>query len=267
MTIEEKFSGFYSNFGIEQDPSKLRHLFDELYHDDFKNELDGTHTLDKDQLWKLQTIVIKNGTVATVLMFKNAKPNVVEYKIHFKGTDELVGKTVHCAYELMDGKICRGRAVDESSITTISKATTATANFYQVQKNAQALFTLFDGVPKPFDEEMNKAFEALYHQDFVHNMDGEPLNKAQWRERLNAFAETGTRIFLLTFEPKDEFHFEAGIRVINKNIDVVGYSRGTISGSTLLEIKPHEDSKPSYAMMPGQKVVLAEEHTHIAIAQ
>jgi hypothetical protein len=119
MTIEENFRGFYSNFGIEQDPSKLRHLFDELYHDDFKNELDGTHTLDKDQLWKLQTIVIKNGTVATVLKFKNAKPNVVEYKIHFKGTDELVGKTVHCAYELMDGKICRGRAVDESPITTM----------------------------------------------------------------------------------------------------------------------------------------------------
>ena len=122
-------------------------------------------------------------------------------------------------------------------------------------------------MPKPFDEEMNIAFEALYHQDFVHNMDGEPLNKAQWRERLNTFAETGTRIFLLKFEPKDEVHFEAGIRVINKNIDVVGYSRGTISGSTLLEIKPHEDSKPSYAMMPGQKVVLAEEHSHIAIAQ
>jgi len=145
-----------------------------------------------------------------------------------------------------------------------SKATTATANFNQVQKNAQALFTLFDGVPKPFDEEMNKAFEALYHQDFIHNMDGEPLNKAQWRERLNAFAETGTRILLLKYEPKDE---HPGIRVVNKNIDVVGYSRGTISGSTLLKIEPHEDSKPSYAMMPGQKVVLAEEHTHIAIAQ
>ena len=148
-----------------------------------------------------------------------------------------------------------------------SKATTATANFYQVQKNAQALFTLFDGVPKPFDEEMNKAFEALYHQDFVHNMDGEPLNKDQWRERLNVFAETGTRILLLKFEVKDEVHFEAGIRVINKNIDVVGYSRGTISGSTLLKIEPDEQSKSSYAMMPGQKVVLAEEHTHIAIAQ
>jgi hypothetical protein len=154
-----------------------------------------------------------------------------------------------------------------SSHYNSSKATAATANFYQVQKNAQALFTLFDGVPKPFDEEMNKAFEALYHQDFVHNMDGEPLNKAQWRERLNAFAESGTRIFLLKFEPKDEFHFEAGIRVINKNIDVVGYSRGTISGSMLLKIEPHEHSKPSYAMMPGQKVVLAEEHSHIAIAQ
>eukprot|EP00985_Skeletonema_marinoi_P008645 scaffold3957_cov77-Skeletonema_marinoi.AAC.1 len=98
-------------------------------------------------------------------------------------------------------------------------------------------------------------------------MDGEPLNKAQWRERLNTFAETGTRIFLLKFEPKDEVHFEAGIRVINKNIDVVGYSRGTISGSTLLKIEPHEDSKPSYAMMPGQKVVRVEENTHIAIAQ
>mmetsp|Transcript_20488 Transcript_20488/g.29326 ORF Transcript_20488/g.29326 Transcript_20488/m.29326 type:complete len:268 (+) Transcript_20488:185-988(+) len=267
MSLEENFRRFYSNFGIKQDPSKMRRLFDDLYHDDFKNELDGKHSLDKDQLWKIQAIIIKSGTTATVLMFKYVQPNVVEYKIHFKGTDEPVGKTVHCAYELMDGKIFHGRAVDESSITTISNATTASINFQQVQKNSQALFTLFDGVPKPFDDEMNQAFEALYHQDFIHNMDGKPLNKAQWKERLQAFAESGARILQLKFEPKNDVHFEAGIRVINKDIDVVGYSRGTISGSKLLKIEPHEDSLAAYAMFPGQKVVHSGEHTEIASAQ
>ncbi len=129
------------------------------------------------------------------------------------------------------------------------------------------MFTLFDGVPRPFDDEMDQAFEALYHQDFTHNMDGQPLNIVQWKERLNAFAETGTRMFLLKFESNDDVHFEAGIRVINKNINVVGYSRGTISGSTLLKIEPYDNSKPSYALMPGQKLVSFEEHTHIVIAQ
>lgn len=148
-----------------------------------------------------------------------------------------------------------------------SNATTASANFQQVQKNAQALFTLFDGVPGPFDDEMNQAFEALYHQDFIHSMDGKPLSKAQWKERLHAFAESGTRIFLLKFEPKDDVHFEAGIRVIDKDIDVVGYSRGTISGSKLLKIEPHENSVAAYAMFPGQKVVHSGEHTAIVRAQ
>ncbi len=119
MSLEENFRSFYSNFGIEQDPGKMKHLFDNLYHDDFKNELDGKHSLDKDQLWKIQTVVIKSRTTATVLMFKYVQPNVVEYKIHFKGTDEPVGKTVHCAYELMDGNIIHGRAVDESALSTL----------------------------------------------------------------------------------------------------------------------------------------------------
>ncbi|KAL7494179.1 hypothetical protein ACHAWT_002902, partial [Skeletonema menzelii] len=241
MSLEENFRDFYNNFGIEQDPGKMKHLFDGIYHDDFKNELDGEHLLDKDQLWKIQTVVIKSGTsTATVLMFKYVEPNVVEYKVHFKGIHDHVGKTVHCAYELMDGKIFHGRAVDESSVTTISNVKTAIANFQLVQKNAQALFSFFDGIPRPFDDEMEKAFDALYHQDFIHNMDGKPLNNAQWKERLTAFAEIGTRVSLLKFEPKDDVHFETGIRVINKNIDVVGYSRGTVSGSLLLKIEPHK---------------------------
>ncbi len=119
MSLEENFRCFYSNFGIEQDPGKMRHLFNELYHDDFKNKLDGKQSLDKDQLWKLQAAIIKSKATVSVFMFKYVEPNVVEYKIHFKGTDEPIGKTVHCAYELKDGKIFNGRAVDKSSVATM----------------------------------------------------------------------------------------------------------------------------------------------------
>ena len=110
---------------------------------------------------------------------------------------------------------------------------------------------------------MDQAFEALYHPDFIHV----PHNRAQCKERMNAFAESGTRMILVKFEPKDETHFEAGIRMINENIDVVGYSRGTISGSMLLKIEPHEDSVLAHAVMSDQKVVSSEEHAHIAAAQ
>lgn len=118
MSLEENFRRYYSNFGMEHDPDEMKRLFDDIYHDDFKNELDGEHSLDKDQLWKNQMFVIKNWT-ASVLMFKYVQPNVVEYKIHFKGADNPVGKTIHCAYELMDGKIYHGRAVDKTSVTTM----------------------------------------------------------------------------------------------------------------------------------------------------
>lgn len=67
MSLEENFHGYYNNFGIEQDLGKMRHLFDEVYHDDFVNELDGEHPLDKDQLWRNETAFIERGTGATVL--------------------------------------------------------------------------------------------------------------------------------------------------------------------------------------------------------
>ena len=148
-----------------------------------------------------------------------------------------------------------------------SKNATNQANFYILQQNVQKLFTLFDGVARDFDDEMEGAFNAVYHQDFIHHMDGQPLNTDGWRERLQLFAKSGTRIFLLKFEPYDDVHFEAGIRVINKNLDVVGYSRGTIVGSKLVEIKPHKQSKSAYALLPGQKAVQFGEQTHIVIAQ
>ena len=149
-----------------------------------------------------------------------------------------------------------------------SKHATNLANFYILQQNVQTLFTLFDGeVSRDFDDEMENAFNAVYHQDFIHHMDGQPLNTAQWKERLQLFAKSGTRIFLLKFEPYDDVHFEAGIRVVNKNLDIVGYSQAKIVGSKLVEIKPHKHSKPAYALMPGQKVVEFGEQTHIVIAQ
>lgn len=286
MSLEENFRNFYGNFANEQDLGKVKQLFNELYHEDFVNELDGGSSLNKEQLWKIQTIRINTGAVATVLLFKYVKPDVVEYKIHFKGTEDPVGKTVHCAYELKDGQIYRGRAVDESSIKTISNAKTALTNFQRAQEKARTLFALFDGVPKAFDEEMDRAFDALYHEDFVHNMDDQPHNKAQWKERLNEFAETGTKISLLKFEPKDDIHFDASIRVVNSTIDVVGNSRGTVRGSSVLKIEPYDHSKASYASMPGekardcrefsdyfpygagQKEVRSEEgHTNVAISQ
>ena len=119
MSLEEKFRAFYGNFSKEQDPGKLRDLFNNLYHDDFENKLDGEHSLTKEELWRILTITIKSCTAATVLMFKHVDPAVVEYKIHFKGKDDPVGKTVHCAYEVKEGKICRGLAVDKSSIETM----------------------------------------------------------------------------------------------------------------------------------------------------
>ena len=148
-----------------------------------------------------------------------------------------------------------------------SKHATTLANFYSLQQNVQTLFTLFDGVARDFDDEMEDAFNAVYHQDFIHHMDGQPLNTAEWKARLQLFAKSGTRIFLLKFEPYDDVHFEAGIRVINKNLDVVGYSRGTIVGSKLLDIKPHKHSKTAYALLPGQRAVQFGEQTHIVIAQ
>lgn len=148
-----------------------------------------------------------------------------------------------------------------------SKHATTLANFYILQHNVQTLFTLFDGVARDLNDEMEDAFNAVYHQDFIHHMDGHPLNTAQWKERLHVFAKSGTKIFLLKFIPYDDVHFEAGIRVINKNLDVVGYSRGTIVGSKLVEVKPHKHSKSAYALMPGQKVIEFGEQTHIVIAQ
>lgn len=119
MSLEEKFHAYCSNFGTEQDPSKVRHLFDAIYHDDFVNKLDGKHPIDKEQLWQNQSVLLETGTRVTVDKFKhidNAYTNSVVYKLSFSG--HLTG-TIHCVYEVKDGKICSGRAVDESSVATM----------------------------------------------------------------------------------------------------------------------------------------------------
>ena len=148
-----------------------------------------------------------------------------------------------------------------------SNATAASANFRQVQENAQTLFALFDGKARAFNKQMDQAFEALYHDDFVHSMNDQPLNKAQWKERMMAFAETGTKIVLSKFEPYDDTHFQSSISVINENVDVVGHSRGTVCGSSLLMIEPHDDSKSSYASLPEKKVANLDEHAQVPISQ
>ena len=263
----------------------MNQAFDALYHQDFIHCMDGK-PVNKSQGKKLLIALAEIGTKMSILKFEpvddihfeigirvtNKNMDVVGYS---RGT--ISGSMVlkiephedsEAAYAEIKGQ---KEKMDDGPLSSRYDSTNG-LHFQQVEKNAHALFSFFDGVPKPFDGEMNQAFDALYHQDFVHSMDGKPINNAQWKERLIAFADIGTKISLFKFEPKDEVHFESGIRVTNKHIDIVGYSRGTISGTLLLKIEPHEDSEAAYAMMKGQtqKDVVhsdSKERTHVTSAQ
>ena len=105
------------------------------------------------------------------------------------------------------------------------------------------------GKKKPYDAEMDRAFNELFHDQFVHGMDGErSLDKRQMREIVKMFMSAGTAADVVLFKPlEEELTFEVKLHITNKLGEWHTHSRGTIRDGQLIRLEAYdEEAKDTY---------------------
>lgn len=118
-------------------------------------------------------------------------------------------------------------------------------NFDDLKQKIHAYLNVYDGKVKTF-KDMENAFESLFHEDFVHAMDGKPINRDQMRETVKIFLSVGTYADLTLFRPLDGQTFEVKLLVINKHTQVSSHSKGTVKDGKIIKLESYEDSKKIY---------------------
>ena len=115
-----------------------------------------------------------------------------------------------------------------------------------IKEKIQAYLDVYDGTEKAY-EEMAEPFEALFHDDFIHTMDGNPINKDQMRDTVKIFLSTGSWVELLLFKPLDDQTFEVKLHVVNSLTDLYSHSKGTVRGGKIIRLQAYEDAKQTYS--------------------
>ena len=77
------------------------------------------------------------------------------------------------------------------------------ADFNTIKQKIQDYLNVYDGKAKPY-QEMAGAFERLFHDDFEHTMDDQPIRKDKMRETVKIFVAVGTQAALIFFKPLDD---------------------------------------------------------------
>lgn len=133
------------------------------------------------------------------------------------------------------------------------------ANFDDLKQKLHAYINVYDGKVKTF-KDMESAFESLFHEEFVHTMDGKLINRDQMRETVKIFLSAGTYADLTLFKPLDGQTFEVKLLVINKHTQVNSHSKGTVKDGKIIKLESYEDSKRVYKKW--QRLVQVSEVKH-----
>mmetsp|Transcript_30531 Transcript_30531/g.52099 ORF Transcript_30531/g.52099 Transcript_30531/m.52099 type:complete len:307 (+) Transcript_30531:56-976(+) len=126
-----------------------------------------------------------------------------------------------------------------------SNMVSSIACFSVMKDRFQDYLGVYDGKVKPY-QEMQDMFESLFHDSFIHTMDGRPIDKDQMRELAKLFLSVGTKIDLIFFKPLDKSTFEVKLRIINRIADVQSHSKVTIRGGQIVRFEAYEDAKAAY---------------------
>lgn len=115
-----------------------------------------------------------------------------------------------------------------------------------IRDKIQAYIDVYDGTEKAY-EEMAEPFEALFHDDFTHTMDGNSINKHQMRDIVKTFLSTGSKVELLLFKPLDDETFKVKLHVVNKLADLKSHSKATVRDGKIVRLGAYEDAKQTYS--------------------
>lgn len=243
MSFEQNFRAYLAFFdGTKRDSFSTveHHLFDALY-DEAYIQSDG-RTLNKEQMKQLYTNCLRLGSKATVIQVKTISSNSVEFE--FRMVSDKFDITIHNLGEIKNEKLVKDKRVvnKKDSLGSVLEARTYLLDFCDVERKYRDHLDVYDGKVKSYDT-MAKAFEELFHEDFVNTMGGRPINKDALREQCKFFLSIATKGGLLYFRPLDDSHFEIKIHFANRAADIKTHSRGTVRDGKVVRIESFVDAK------------------------
>lgn len=119
MSIEEKFRRYHNEFNGTNNTVFSLQLFDDLYHDDFVNDMDGV-PVKKAQLMKIQKGLLGMGTKASVEYFVPVGTNLYEFKLTMSGQrGDMIINNLICT---KDDKIVEAFSIGEAPLDAVLKA-------------------------------------------------------------------------------------------------------------------------------------------------
>lgn len=77
--------------------------------------------------------------------------------------------------------------------------TSYVSKLFGLEQDFCTYFACFDGIKWDFSE-VEKLFETVYHERFLHEMDGNPVDKDKLRVIMTNFFAIGTRVEILEFK-------------------------------------------------------------------
>eukprot|EP00581_Thalassiosira_minuscula_P005175 CAMPEP_0183735996 /NCGR_PEP_ID=MMETSP0737-20130205/48174_1 /TAXON_ID=385413 /ORGANISM="Thalassiosira miniscula, Strain CCMP1093" /LENGTH=290 /DNA_ID=CAMNT_0025969889 /DNA_START=128 /DNA_END=998 /DNA_ORIENTATION=- len=127
-----------------------------------------------------------------------------------------------------------------------------------MKRKFQSYISVYDGTVKPY-KDVESEFEGLFHDDFVHTLDGRPIDKKQMRDVIKILLSIGTKVDLVLYKPLDESTFEAKLKIFNRILNnVQTHSKGTIQEGQLVKFEAYEDAS---------KVTFARVHSIVGLSE
>lgn len=103
-----------------------------------------------------------------------------------------------------------------------------------LEQSFRAYFAAFDGIKKDFSE-VKHLFDATYHDDFIHEMDGNPVNKEQLSRIQANYLSIGTKATLMVFVHVAPNWVEYKLRIVNEKVNLVIHNLASIKENKIYQ--------------------------------
>lgn len=194
-------------------------LFDRIYHNDFQMIYDGNQT-SKGGYKAAICSLRQKCTCLEVLQLEWIDEVHCVYKARMFHNDW--SETTHSIATLKGGQIIHTQSFRQSMYMQLAKAA--------FERNFRDYVTL------PFDD---RTYERTIHDNYNIVFNGEPLDKAAWKQIINGFSKRNARVELILFRWMDDNHFEYKFRQTFRDYSVrIPHAIGTIQDWKLVRSEP-----------------------------
>ena len=216
MSIESKLRTYLAALdGTAKDFSSVEHLFEDLYHSEFVLE-DNDNSADRNQIKRIQSKAFELGSKATLLKCSTST-STIEYM--FNLSNEQWDMVIHCVADIKGNKLYRAQPVEGTKPLLL--------------RNLEAYIAAFDGTSKDISV-VSHLFEQIYHDHFVYQADGNPIDKTQIKQYQSDFFALGSKATLLVFKEVAPDTVEFKFRMVNDKVDVIVHNVASVQNNKFI---------------------------------